>query len=245
MEFTWTSCLSAAAAALLVGLSKTGVPGAAIPSVAMMALAFGGQTKLSVWAMVPILLVGDLMAVVRYRGFARWDQLFRLFPFVVCGMIPAYFFFGAIRDEQLRPLLGILVLVLIALELGRRWAAWDHLPGKLWFVGLIGVLAGFCTVIGNAAGPVMNLYLLSMGLSKQNFMGTAAWFFFLVNLSKVPFFFFQGMITPNTLWLDLAVVPAVLVGAMLGFWLLRRLPEKVFAALVLILAAGAGVQLLF
>jgi uncharacterized protein len=233
-----------AAAALLVGFSKTGMPGAAIPAVALMAEAFRGETRLSVGALLPILLVGDLFAVAYYRRHADWGRLVELCPYVLIGMVPGYVVLSLAPDRALRILLGAIVLVLLILQVARQHFAWKPLPDRRWLVGSTGLLAGFGTTVGNAAGPVMGIYLVSQRFGKEEFLGTAAWFFLLVNLSKAPFFAALGMITPLTLKLDALLVPIVVLGALTGVSVLKRMPQGVFNVLVLLLAGIAALRLM-
>jgi uncharacterized protein len=230
-------------AALLVGFSKTGLPGAAIPAVALMAEAFRDDTRLSVGAMLPILLVGDLLALAYYRRHAHWGRLWELFPYVLVGMVPGYLVLWLTPGDHLRVLLGVIVLGLLGVQLARQWGAWHPLPDRRWLIGSTGLLSGFGTTVGNAAGPVMSIYLVSQRLEKQEFLGTAGWFFFLVNSSKIPLYFALGMITPATLRLDAMLVPIVVLGALLGVLVARRIPQKLFNFLVLLLAALAALRL--
>ena len=103
-------------------------------------------------------------------------------------MVPGYLTLWLLPTDSLRTLLGVTILVLLALHAGRRYFGWQRLLDRWWFTATSGILAGFGTTVGNAAGPVMSIFLLSRHLEKQEFLGTTAWFFFLVNLSKVPFF---------------------------------------------------------
>jgi hypothetical protein len=245
MEHESLAYVLGAAAAVFVGLSKTGIPGLGIPAVLLMAEAYAQNAKLSVGALLPILLCGDLFALAYYRRHAQWNKLLKLFPYVLGGMVPGAIFLAWIEGNQLRPVLGALVLGLLAADLARRrWGPKLAGDGSGWFTAGSGLLAGFGTTVGNAAGPVMSIYLVSRGLPKEQFIGTFAWFFFLVNAAKVPLYVGLGMITPGTLQFDLFVVPAVAVGALLGVMVLRRIPQKVFDVLVLSLAALAALRLM-
>ena len=110
---------------------------------------------------------------------------------------------------------------------------------------MMGLLAGMTTMMANAAGPVMVLYLLSMHFPKQKFIGTAAWFFFIVNWVKVPLMTNLDMINAASLKIDLMVFPAVVLGAIAGIWMLKRIPQRAFNIIALILAAAAAIKLLF
>jgi len=243
MDVNLVSILFGGGAALLVGVAKTGMPGAAIPAVALMAEAFPEATKLSVGALLPILIVGDLFAIRYYRRHAQWDRLAELFPYVLAGMVPGYLVLWLTESDALRVLIGAIVLALLALQLARWRFGWEKMPDRWWFVATTGLLAGFGTTVGNAAGPVMSIYLVSKRLDKHEFLGTAAWFFFIVNLSKIPLYLALGMITPATFGFGMTLVPVMAVGAFAGLMLLKRIPQAAFNVTVLGLAGVAALRL--
>ena len=135
---------------------------------------------------------------------------------------------------MLRPLIGVIILIMLAIYLRRRFQARLTVPGH---GGPYGVAAGFASTVANAAGPVMNLYLLSRRLPKEEFVATGAWFFFLVNLSKVPIYIWHGLFSRQSLMFNLAMVPAVLAGAMTGRWVINHIPPAVFEFLVIAMTA--------
>jgi uncharacterized membrane protein YfcA len=244
-DFPVVSLLLGGAAALLVGVSKTGMPGAAIPAVALMAEVFREETKLSVGAILPILILGDVFAIAYYRRHADWKRLFELAPYVLLGMVPGYLVLWRIEGDALRVMLGSIILVLLVVQVASRRFGWQALTEHRWFAAATGILAGFGTTVGNAAGPVMSIYLVSKRLDKHQFLGTAAWFFFLVNVSKIPLFVTLGMITPQTLGFDLLLLPVAAGGAVLGLYVARKIPQAVFNVLVLVLAGAAAVRMVF
>jgi uncharacterized membrane protein YfcA len=140
-------------------------------------------------------------------------------------------------------MVGGLVLVLVLMELARQRLGWTQMPKQRWFTGTAGFLAGFCTTVANAGGPVMTIYLLNHGLPKQQFVGTCAWFFFILNLSKVIPFAMQGMLTTQSVTFGLALGPVTIAGALVGAWLLGRIPQRWFNVLMFVLAGAAGLWL--
>ncbi len=233
---------AAAVAALLIGMAKCGVPGLGMLSVPLMAMAL--PARQSVGALLPILLVGDVLGIVFFRRHARWDWILRLAPWVAAGLALGTVWLSHLDNTGLRRVLGILVLMMVGLDMVRRRLRWDSLAHHPAATATVGVLAGTATTLGNAAGPVMNLYLLARGLPRQEFVGTAAWFFFLVNITKVPVFVSQRMLTPELARLTMLMAPIVLFGALLGRVLVRRISEQVFQQIVLGLSALAGLRLL-
>lgn len=231
--------------ALLIGFSKTGVPTLGLFVAAIMATVFPARE--SVGLITPILITGDIIAIVYYRKAVVWKHLLVLLPWVLVGLAAGFFVLGRIGNGPLSILIGTLVLLLIGLHLYK-----DRLESMLKFAftkspafnGSLGVLAGFTTMIGNAAGSIMTIYLLSKGMNKTAFVGTSAFFFFIVNVIKVPFTSYLGLITPQSLVLNAWMIPAVVIGAVIGFKVLPLIPQKHFQALILILAALGGLYLI-
>ena len=238
----------AALAGLLVGVAKTGIPGFGILAVPLMVLAVGDARHSAAW-LLPLLCLADLFAIATYRRHAQARRLFGLLPWVLGGIG-----LGAITlaapERTLRVLVAAIVIVMIAL----RWlrargtvateAAPPPPPDRWWQAAGYGVSAGFATTVANAAGPVMNLYLLARRLPKQEFVATGAWFFFVVNLVKVPIYVGHGLIGRLSLLFDIALAPAVVAGALLGRVVLHRMPQAIFDKLVMALTVCAAGLLL-
>ncbi len=233
----------AAAAAFLVGLSKTGIAGLGILSVALFATVL--PARASVGVVLIVLLAGDVVAVGLYRREAAWAHLVRLFPWAGAGVVLGALAFGQMDDAAVRYLIGGVLVALVGLQYLRRSrpAAPEDAPNP-WFVGSIGLAAGVTTMIANAAGPLMILYLLSMRLPKLRFVGTAAWFFLILNLFKVPFSYGLGLIGPASLGLSLRLAPFAVLGAVSGRWVIERLDQRLFEQLALVLTLAAGLRLL-
>lgn len=231
--------------ALLVGVSKTGIAGIGILFVVMFANVI--PAKQSSGFVLPLLIFGDVVAVWSYRAHAKWAHVWRLMPWTAAGVVLGYVAMGRIDDRQARVLIGTIILVMVSMQLWRRMRAKPGETGDhgAWFAPTIGVLAGFTTLVANAAGPLMAIYLLAMRLPKMEYVGTAAVFFLLLNLFKVPFMVDLGLITADSFGLNLALAPVVFLGAMAGRKLLPKINQKLFENLALGLSAVAGVKLLF
>ena len=242
MEYGVLTWVLGLVAGVFVGLTKTGLPGLGILIVPLMATVF--PAKQSVGALLLMLMVGDVFAVTYYRRYTQWKRLWGLFPAVAVGMAAAAVTLSKIDSAALKPMLGWLVLGMLGLEIARQRFEWNEVPHTWWFVVGAGFLAGFTSTVGNLAGPIMSIYLISKGMPKHQFMGTAAVFFCILNLCKVPLFAPLGMITGETIRFDIFAIPFIVAGALTGKWLLPRIPQKVFNAMVLILAAVAALRLI-
>ncbi|MDO8542429.1 MAG: sulfite exporter TauE/SafE family protein [Opitutaceae bacterium] len=233
--------LLAVIAAALIGVAKTGVAGLGMLSVVLFAQIM--PAKQATGIVLPLLCFGDIVATLMYRQHARWKYLWRLFPWTAAGVFAGYFALGRFSETQARILIAAIVLTLVGLHLLRRHVGGHEAEHGPWFPPTVGVLAGFTTLVANAAGPLMTIYLLAMRLPKMDFVGTAAVFFLLLNLFKVPFMIDLGLINGASFTLNLLLAPAVLAGTWLGGKLLLRINQRVFENLALGLAALAGLKL--
>jgi uncharacterized membrane protein YfcA len=229
--------------ALLIGLSKTGIPGVGIFTVALFAVVYPPME--SVGLVLPLLICGDIVAVKSYHRHAVWSHLWRLFPWAAAGIIIGYFAMLFIDKAFITKIIGGTFLVMVALLVWRKYYLNDDaIPHGHVFAGGMGVSAGFATMVANAAGPVMQLYLLAMQLPKMEFIGTGAWYFFILNSFKVPFQANLGNINAQSLLLDLMLAPFVLAGTLWGRVLLPRLNQRLFENLALGFAVIAGLKLI-
>lgn len=238
-------------AALLVGFAKTAIGGVLSISVAVFAAVLPARE--STGALLPLLLVGDVVAVAVYRQHADWPALLRLFPSVAVGIVAGALFMAQVSDIEMRRTIGGVLLLLVAVHLWQRWRRRDADPEALrarqhrrrhTTALVFGVLAGFTTMVANSGGPVMSIYLLSAGLGMLGFLGTSAWFFFAVNLFKVPFSAGLSLITPSSLALNAWLIPAVLVGAVVGRLVIDRIDQGRFETLVLVFVVLSSLNLL-
>lgn len=232
-------------AAVISGFSKTGIPGISILSVGIYANVVGARAATGV--VLPMLIFADVFAYVIYRKNLEWKRVGRLLPWALGGLVLGWLALGRVDDRQTTRLVGVIIAAMLALHLWRRWRNPEevaaHAPA--WFGPVMGLLAGITTMIANAAGPVMTLYLLAMRLGKLEFLGTGAAFFLLINWIKVPFIAQLGLINASSLTLNLWLLPAVAVGALLGRPVVERVNQKVFENAALAFTAAAAVKLLF
>lgn len=229
-------------AALLVGTAKTALAGLGSISVALFAAVLPARE--STGALLPLLIFGDVLALATYRRSADFRTLARLVGPVLAGVVIGAAFVAVSGDTVMRRTIGLILLGLIGVHLAlqrRRPDADRQGPAAHWGYGSLG---GFTTMVANAGGPVMSLYLLGSRLDKLTFLGTLAWFFATVNLVKLPFSIGLGLVTPGSLGLNAALTPAVVVGALLGRLLISRIDQKTFERAVLVLTVVAAVNLL-
>ena len=237
--------------ALLIGLSKTGFAGFGILAVAVFAQIL--PSRASTGLVLPMLICADIVAVTTFRRHAVWSHVLRMFPPMATGILLGWLALQTpyLRtNHQVKVLIGAIITALVAFTYIRRYrqarlgeAAAE--PKHTWYaVWGTGLLAGFLTMVANAAGPVTTLYLLAAQLPKMEFIGTGAWLFFLLNTFKVPFSVGLHLITPPSLMMDLELAPAVIAGAFSGKWLVSFVNQKLFEELALFFALVSGLNML-
>lgn len=217
---------------ICIGLSKTGINGATTVMIPLLALIFGAKESTGI--VLPMLCFADLLAVVYYRRSAQWKYILKLLPWALAG-------FGlALVVDRFIPARGFKILIGVCILTGLGVMLWNDrrgqeaaVPSAWWFTALFGIMGGFATMIGNAAGPIMSVFLLSVRLPKAHFVGTAAWFFMIVNYLKLPLQYFVWQnITPEGLLFDLTMIPVIIAGAALGVLLVKKMSETHYRILV-------------
>ncbi len=233
------------AAAFLVGFSKTGITVFFMITIPILASVFGGKESTGV--ILPMMLVGDVIAVWYYNRHADWGNIKRLLPWVAVGLLLGIVVGRYIGDRQFKMLIAISVLVCLGIMVYTHIKGGDiKVPEGTWFYAFIGMACGFTSMIGNAAGPIFSIYLLAMGIMKNDYLGTTAWMFFLINLIKVPLqIFFWNNLSLKTAFLGIYMIPAIALGALAGILVIRKLDEKPFKYAVIGMTAIAAIKLFF
>ena len=234
-------------AAVVIGISKTALPGGSILAIALFAAVLPARTSTA--ATLLLLMVGDVFALLAYRRHAHWPTLLRLAPAVVAGLLFGFAVLALPGDGVVRRAIGVILLLMIAVTLWRRWRkarAEEEAAarGGAVLAGVYGTLGGFTTMVANAGGPVMSMYFLATRTPVQVFLGTSAWFFAIINVIKVPFLAGIGLFTGPVLLTDAILAPLVVLGALLGLRVARRLDQRLFDRIVIVLTVLGAVYLL-
>ena len=256
LELTVWHWTALALGSWLTGLGKGGVPGAGIVTVAVFAwvLDHAGVdegVRRSVGLLLPVLVSADLVAVLIYRQHADWRHLLRLLPWTFVGILGGYFVFDYLSGDRLKTIIGMILLSMTALHFGKRFLLPSQANpnvasrGELAWGVALGLLAGGATMLANAAGPVAALYLIVMRLPKYVFLGTSAWLFLIVNVSKIPFMVDLEIISFESFEVSWKLFFPAALGAWMGPWVARRLNQTMFEALVWFFIVVTGVKFLF
>ena len=240
----WPMLSAMAFAAILIGFSKTSF--ASIASVSVAIFALGIPAKESTAAVLLLLITGDIVGIALFGRHASWRLLVRLVPTVIVGLGLGALFMRFVDDHVMRLTIGAILLVSVLIQIWQRRTPSDAPPpaSPNWVAaGATGVAAGFTTMTANAAGPVMALYLLAARIDKIRFIGTNAWFFGIINVSKLPLTASLGLFTPQVMWLFAAGVPFVLLGTALGRVVVHRVTQRQFELVTMFAAAGGALTL--
>lgn len=235
--------LLASLAIFILGMSKAGLKGLGIIVVAILANVYGA--KASTGILLPLLIVGDVLAVSFYRKYVKWEYLWKFLPAMVVGVLIAVVVGKNLDENAFRSWMAVIILVSVVILLWRDLRKKMTFPRNPLFTRSMGILAGFTTMIGNLAGAFSNIYFLATQLPKNELIATAAWLFFIINLFKVPFHVFSWeTITVQSLWIDLTLIPAAIVGFLVGKKLVTYISEQNYRWFLLI-ATTFGALLLF
>ncbi len=228
--------------AMLVGMSKVGVPGVSMIVVPTLAFIFGGKPSTGV--LLPMLIMADIFGVGYYHRHANKIHLIRTLPWAMMGLIIGLWVGDRVDDTWFTRIIALLVFLSLGIMLLRNNKD-SKLSHTFWFAPVLGITGGFATMMGNVAGPVFAVYLLALNLSKHHFIGTTAWFFLIINLIKFPLqMLVWNNITANSLLLNLIALPAIAAGAFAGIWLVKRIPEQTFRVFVMSVTALSALLLL-
>lgn len=231
-------------AAFTVGVSKTGFGGIGLIAVFIMADLFG---KLSVGYLLPMLIVADITVYPLFRRYASWKPVWKLLPTMIVGLALGYFLLDRIPDEAARPVIGGIILVMVGIQLFRRYQRdlFEKIAQSRQFGVAAGVAGGVATMMANAAGPVIQLFLISRRFEKMDLIGVGARLFLLINILKLPFLSGLDLVDRESLTLNAMMIPAILVGVVVGKRLVQAVSQRVFEWTVLVFAILAGVRLMF
>lgn len=225
--------------AFIIGLSKAGLKGIDMMNVTIMALVFGG--KASTGIVLPLLCIADIFAVIYYHRHAQWPHFWKLIPWMIIGILVGVFVGKDLDEIIFRRVMAIIIILTAIIMIVLEFRKNAVMPSNKLFAANMGLISGFTTMIGNLAGAFSNIYFLAMRMPKNNFIGTAAWIFLVINLFKLPFqIFYWNNISATTLQTDMILVPALLLGFWAGTKIVSMIKNESYRKIVIALTlAGA------
>jgi len=240
----WWQWALAALAALISGISKAGLKGIAVLVVSIFALVFGGKPSTGI--LLPLLMVADIVAVRYYHRHAQKEYLWKLLPWMFAGILLGVWLGKDLPEEIFKQGMAIIILISLGVMYWFDRKKESAVPQHWSFAGVMGVIAGFATMVGNLAGAFSAIYFLAMRLPKNHFIGTTAWLFLITNFFKAPFHIFVWhTITWDTLKFNMVLFPMTFLGFYLGVSLIRRIKDQHYRKIILLLTALAACLILF
>ncbi len=229
---------------IIVGISKAGVKGIGIFFVIL--LAYSYEPKTSTGILLPLLIIGDLFAIIYYKKNIVWKYIFQLIPWMVIGVLFATFTGVNIDELGFKKLMSVVIFLSVLIMFFWNDKISDLITKHWSFGPLFGGSTGFTTMIGNAAGPLANIYFIAMKVKKKPFISSSAYIFFLINIIKLPFhIFFWKTINYDSLAESLKMTPFVFLGLVIGVYIVDKIPEKYYSKIILILTAVSSIFFLF
>jgi uncharacterized membrane protein YfcA len=227
-------------AAFIIGLSKAGLKGIDMMNVTIMAIVFGG--KASTGIVLPLLCITDIMAVIYYNRHAQWKHFWKLIPWMVIGVLIGVFVGKDLNEAIFKRIMAVIIILTIAIVVALEFRKNTAMPENKLFGAGMGLVSGFTTMLGNLAGAFSNIYFLAMRLPKNNFIGTAAWVFLVVNFFKLPFqVFYWKNITSSTLQTNLFLLPALIAGFWAGVKIVSGIKDDSYRKIVIVLTLVGAV----
>lgn len=230
--------------AFIIGLAKAGLKGIDMLNVTIMALVFGGKGSTGI--VLPLLCAADIAAVIYYNRHAQWSHFWKLIPWMAAGILIGVAVGKDMNENVFRKIMALIIVITVIIMLVMEFKRIVEVPHNKLFVSTTGLVSGFTTMLGNLAGAFSNIYFLAMRMTKNDFIGTAAWIFLVINLFKLPFqVFYWKNITQTTLLIDLYLLPALFMGFWLGLKIVDRIKDDSYRKVVIVLTLAGAVFIFF
>jgi uncharacterized protein len=231
-------------AAFIIGLSKAGLKGIDMMNVTIMAIVFGG--KASTGIVLPLLCVADILAVAYYHRHAQWTHFWKLMPWIITGILIGVFVGKGLDETLFRRIMAVIIMLTVIIVISMEFRKTERVPSHPVFAAGMGLVSGFTTMLGNLAGAFSNIYFLAMRMPKNNFIGTAAWLFLVINLFKLPFqVVYWKNITLSTLQTDLVLLPALAAGFWAGIKIVSTIRDDRYRKVVIALTLVGALFIFF
>ena len=239
--FQWILILLAA---FIIGLAKAGLKGIEMMNVTIMAIVFG--SKASTGLVLPLLCFADIMAVFYYKRHVQWPRFWKLIPWMIVGILLGVYVGKDLNEALFRKFMAIIIIVTVVIMIMMEYRKATAIPDNKLFVISTGLAAGFTTMLGNLAGAFANIYFLAMRMTKNDFIGTAAWLFLVINLFKLPFqVIYWKNITGATLQTDLWLIPALIAGFFAGLKIVAHIKDDSYRKVVIVLTFLGAIVIFF
>lgn len=230
-------------ATVLLGMGKSGIKGIGVVIVLLMAFVFG--SKQSTGVLLPLMIIADIVAVIYYHRHTQWMYLKKLLPSMFIGVLIGVWVGNFISEVLFKQIMAVFILITVVFMFVMEKKKMSEIPSNRLFSNGIGLISGLTSMIGNLAGSFTNIYFLAMRLPKNQFIGTAAWMFFIINVFKLPFHIFVWKtVTINSFKTDVLLIPGIAIGFLLGITILKRVNNTLYRKFIFIVTAVGAILIL-
>ncbi|MFA5297027.1 MAG: sulfite exporter TauE/SafE family protein [Lutibacter sp.] len=243
-HLSWLNWFLAFLAAFILGMGKAGIKGLGVLIVTLMAILFGGKTSTGI--LIPLMVVADILAVLYYNRHTQWKFLLKILPTMVLGVLIGVWFGNDISEKLFKQVMAIFIILSVVMMVWMDQKKNMAVPKHWFFASSMGLLSGITSMIGNLAGSFADIYFLAIRLPKNQFIGTAAWLFLIINVFKLPFHIFVWKtVTPESLLLNLFLIPGILIGFYSGVTLVKLLNNEIYRKFIMIVTAFGALLMFF
>ncbi|MCE1237534.1 MAG: sulfite exporter TauE/SafE family protein [Hyphomicrobiales bacterium] len=233
--------LAALPAAMLVGLSKGGLPIVGMLGVPVLALVVSPVQAAGL--LLPIFVVSDWFGLWAYRREFSTRNIVILVPGAIVGIALGWATAARVPEDWVTLLVGLIGLAFVAdraLKAGREIPPRpaDVPRGLFW-----GMIAGFTSFVSHSGAPPYQMYALPQRMPKMVYAGTSTIFFTIVNAVKLLPYWALGQLSLANLEAVAILIPAAIAATFAGVRLTRVMPERLFYRLVLSALAIVSIKL--
>ena len=224
------------------GLSKGGVPGP-IAMLAVPVMSFAMSPLQAAGILLPLLIIMDFSAIYLY--WKKWISsiLKIIIPASIVGILFGTFTFQYTNENQIRVMVGVISIIFVLVSFIQKsdfLLRPTKLKGYFW-----SSVAGYTSFLIHAGNPPMNFYTLPLKLDKISFIGTMTFAFLVINFVKLIAYYYVGLLAPSNLLVSVILLPLAFVSVLIGFFLQKKIPERLFFNIVYVLLFLSGCKLIY
>lgn len=238
--------VAAILAMFLAGISKAGLGNGLVVLVTPLVAMTIPITE-AIALLLPLLVIMDILTIYQYRRSFDKKNVLLLIPAGLLGVLIGSIFIGYFDNERIMQLaVGIIAVAFVIYQLSQRliFGAFSKRAPKPAAGIFLGALGGFTSTLAHAGGPPLTMYLLPQKLPRRIYVGTAAYYFFAVNIAKLIPYTYYGMFNAKNYLVIIILIPFAFIGVRMGLLLVNRINDKVFNIAIYILLTFTGVQLI-
>ena len=213
-------------AAILVGLSKGGLPVVGMLGVPLLTLLISPVEAAAL--LLPIYVVSDMFGLYVYRRDYDPNNLKLLIPAGILGVFIGYMTSSLVSEAAVTLLIGLIGTVFCINNFARRNQIVAAKPPNVVAGTFWGTIAGFTSFVSHSGAPPYQVYILPQKLEKMVYAGTSTILFAVINAVKLPAYWALGTLTVSNLEIAALLAIPASIATILGARLVKVIPERPF-----------------